>query len=95
DATFNEVTKEYDGEKEAIFDIKEKWLMTGQEIEYNKLPNLVSASFEKAYPLYKESVDEIEKVEKTTGIVYVFTIEIEDSETTKIITFDDKGKEVK
>ncbi|MEG1838632.1 MAG: PepSY-like domain-containing protein [Bacteroidaceae bacterium] len=95
DATFNDVTKKYDGEKEAIFDINKKWSKTIQEIEYKKLPSLISASFEKTYPQYKGSVDEIEITEKTTGIIYVFTIEIEGSEIPKIITFDEKGKEVK
>lgn len=94
DSKYNEIKKEYEGEKDAIFDQDFKWMATSSEIKTTALPQKAQDFLKTHYNGAEiEDIISIEFNDPKVTIRYVVETEGEDFDIT--IFFDKDGNELK
>lgn len=77
--------------KEVVFNLSGAWMYTEWEISQAELPDPVKATLKgPAYAGWR--IDDIDRVEKPTGVVFV--VELEQGDQEKKVTFGENGVEV-
>lgn len=78
--------------KEVLFSSTSEWILTKWEIHRNQLPEIIANALKNSeYGSYK--IDDIDMIEKPTGLFYLF--ELEQGNKDVIITIDSNGNIIK